>query len=67
MIDYLLTKGSGKYELIFYDNIYSLRFGEHFLNLRDYLTEEYINMYDERITSQTCVYNDKLVGLVNIL
>lgn len=63
-IDSLFQRKSSKYDLIFYDNIYSKRFGSHLINLNDILSKDHIDMYMEGVASQTCFYENKLVGLV---
>ncbi|ORX41837.1 periplasmic binding protein-like II [Piromyces finnis] len=63
MIETLLRKKSTKYDLYFYDDIYSNRFGPYFIDLNDYLSEEHINSFNKNILSQLCYYENKLVGL----
>jgi len=65
-IDSLLKKNSHKYDIYFYYSAYSKKYSEHFLNLREYLPEEYIKVYDENLLLETCSSKDKkkLVGLV---
>jgi len=65
MIDSLLVKKSTKYDLYFYYYNYSKKYGKHFLNLREYLPEEYIKVFDKKILKEACSSNDnKLVSLV---
>jgi len=66
-LESLLIKKTLKYDLIFYDNIYSFRYGAHLINLYDILPKEHINMYNPQITSQSCAYQDEIVGLVTII
>jgi len=66
LIDTLIKKKNNKYELYFYDNIYSSKFGRYLLNLEDFLPKEHIDMYKPGIASQSCVYKKKWVGLVII-
>lgn len=54
---------SDKYDIYFYDNIYSAKFGKYLLNLKEWLSEEHLNLYTQGVASQSCVYKDKLVGL----
>ncbi|OUM59304.1 hypothetical protein PIROE2DRAFT_15192 [Piromyces sp. E2] len=63
MIQSLIQRKSTKYDIFFYYSSYSKEFGEHFVNLKDYLNEEHINNYDSNILLQTSMYKDKLVGL----
>ncbi|OUM58458.1 hypothetical protein PIROE2DRAFT_16247 [Piromyces sp. E2] len=62
MLDSLFSRKSEKYDLIFYDNIYSLRFGLHLIDLYEIMPQEHIDMYMEGIAKETCIYEDKLVG-----
>jgi len=62
MLDSMFSKRPDKYDLIFYDHIYTTRFGPHLLNLKEILPQDHIDMYMEGIASQTCVYKDKIVG-----
>ncbi|KAG4107448.1 hypothetical protein H8356DRAFT_974815 [Neocallimastix lanati (nom. inval.)] len=65
MLDSLIQSDS--YDLYFYDNIYSTKFGPHLLNIKEWISQEHLNLYSEGIASQSCVYNDKWVGLpINI-
>jgi len=67
IVESFLNKKSSKYDLYFYDSAYSAKFGNHFINLFEYLPNEYINMYNSDIISNTCVYNNHLIGLPIIL
>jgi len=63
-IEALLSKKKNpKFDIYFYYSAYSEKFGNHFLNLKDYIPEEYIKGFDERILKETCSYNNELVGL----
>ncbi|KAL6625024.1 hypothetical protein U3516DRAFT_823967 [Neocallimastix sp. 'constans'] len=65
MLDSLFQSDS--YDLFFYDNIYSVKFSPHLLNLKEWIPEEHINMYAQGIASQSCVHNNRWVGLpINI-
>jgi len=63
-VEALLKKGLNKYDLYFYDNGYTARYGEYLLDLKDY-TKDIIGMHDQKIVDFTCRYDDKLVGVVN--
>jgi len=67
MLDALFLKKNTKYDIIFFDNIYTTRFGPHLLNLNGSISDEILNLYKPGIASQSCIYGeDKWVGLVNI-
>ena len=65
-LDSIFKRKSGKYDLIFYDNVYPIRFGPYLVDLNTVLPEGHIEMYASGVASKTCVYKDKWVGLVNI-
>jgi len=62
----LFKKKSNKYDLYFYDNIYSANYGDYFLDLNEYLPKSHLNIFNYDIISNSCIYNDKLIGLVII-
>jgi len=64
MLDALFNKKSDKYDLVFFDNVYSVRFGPHLLDLYKIMPKDYIDMYMEGVASKTCLYKDKLIGFV---
>ncbi|KAL6631985.1 periplasmic binding protein-like II [Neocallimastix sp. 'constans'] len=66
-LDILFNRHSQKYDIIFYDNIFSRRYGPHLLNLKELLPNEHINLYSDNILSKTSLYKDKLVGLPVII
>jgi len=65
-VETLLAKKSRKYDLYYYDNAYTVKYGPHLLDLKRYLSKDQISMYNRNIIEMSCIYEDKLVGLVNI-
>jgi len=63
-IEYLLQKGSTKYDIIFHDIMYNRRYSSYLIDLSKYLSKEHINMYAEGIGKDACTDNGKWVGLV---
>jgi len=63
-IDTLLLKKSNKYDLYFYFSTYTKVYGNHFINLEDYLPKEYSDVFDEIILNKGCSSNGKLLALV---
>jgi len=64
-IESLLEKKSTKYDIYFFYASYSKKYNDHFINLREYLPKESIEVFDESILQHQCTsYNNKLVGLV---
>ncbi len=61
----ILLKRSPKFDLFFYDPKYSAKFAEHLKDLYEYLPRDVVNNFDSDILSNTCVYNNQLIGLVN--
>jgi len=65
-VEYILSKRSDKYDIIFFDNIFTSKFAPDFLILDDYIPKEYIDMYKNSKIFQTCYYKNKLVAFVNV-
>jgi len=63
-VESLLNKKTNKYDIYYYDNAYTVKYGPYLLDLEKYLPKEHIEMYNSDIIEKTCVYEDKLVGLV---
>ncbi|ORX83237.1 hypothetical protein BCR32DRAFT_267123 [Anaeromyces robustus] len=63
LLDYLFLKKSEKYDIIFYDNIYRMRFAPHLIDLKNILPVDHVDMYMEGVANQTSICNDKLIGL----
>ena len=66
-LEYLLKKESKKYDIFFYDTMYSRRYYPYFIDLKDYLPEEHMALYNTEVPTQICTYNGKWVGLVSVL
>ncbi|KAG4087207.1 periplasmic binding protein-like II [Neocallimastix lanati (nom. inval.)] len=62
LMDSFLLRKSNKYDLYFYNSIYTWSFEHHFLNLKELLPKDHVNMYTD-IDSEMFSYNNKLVGL----
>jgi len=58
-----LKKKSTKYDIIFYDRIFTHKFGPYLVDLKKYLPEDHFKLYESGIASKTCVYDKKWVGL----
>ncbi|KAG4094545.1 hypothetical protein H8356DRAFT_1277005 [Neocallimastix lanati (nom. inval.)] len=63
MIESLFKNKKNKYDLYFYDNLYTPRYGHYLLDLRELISKEVLNLYDKAIISKTCMYKDRLVGI----
>ncbi|KAL6589009.1 hypothetical protein U3516DRAFT_653405 [Neocallimastix sp. 'constans'] len=55
-----LFKKKNKYELYFYDNVYTTKYGKYLLNLKEWIPKNTLDLYDQKIISETCYYNEKL-------
>jgi len=64
-VESLLKKPGEKYDIYFYDSLYTQIYAPYLYNLRELLPDDYIDIYDSNILSETCKYNDAIVGLVN--
>ncbi|KAL6617500.1 hypothetical protein U3516DRAFT_780391 [Neocallimastix sp. 'constans'] len=63
VIESILKKSKTKYDLYLYDNAYGSKYGNYFLDLKEYLSEDLIKLYDKKIISDTCIYKNKLIAL----
>jgi len=69
MVENLIMRKSSKYDIYFFDNIYTYRFCNKLLNLlkiNDPELKELIELYKPGVASRSCVCNDRWVGFVNI-
>ncbi|OUM60635.1 hypothetical protein PIROE2DRAFT_13540, partial [Piromyces sp. E2] len=62
-VESLLLKKTNKYDIYYYDNAYTVKYGPHLLDLKKHLPKEHIEMYNADVLEKTCVYENKLVGL----
>ena len=68
LVESLLKKSrihNDNFDIYFYDLRYSDIYGPYLLDLKKYLPEEYLQLYNSRVVNETCYYKDELVGLVN--
>ena len=66
MIEDILSKGRDKYDIYFYDMVYTKRYGKHFISLEDKLPKEHLNMYKSKYYNEIYYSNDHLVSLVKL-
>jgi len=62
-VETTLSKGQDKYDIIFFDNVYTKRYGKYLLDLNGKLPESHINMYKFNCFEDLCVCNSRLVSL----
>ena len=66
-IESILSRKLDKYDVYFYDNIYTKRFGKHFIDLKKKLPKEHMDEYASGIGSKICISDGKWVSLVCIM
>ena len=66
-LESLFKKGSDKYDIIVFDVVYSQKFGPYFLDLKKYLPQNHIDLYNSNLLSFIGTYKNKIVGLVIIV
>lgn len=66
MLESLFRKRSSKYDLYFYDNIFTPKFGKYLLPLDNYVPSEIFDLYKQGVANQTCRYKDQWIALVTI-
>ena len=64
-MEYLLKKGSNKYDIYFYDITYSTKYHEYLMDITDILPEEHKSWYSSGVAPQTCILDGRWVGLVS--
>ncbi|ORX83749.1 hypothetical protein BCR32DRAFT_243145 [Anaeromyces robustus] len=60
--DSLLKKNSNKYDIFFYDSLYTQDYEPYLLDFSKYIPKESIEKYNQDILNQLCKYNNRLVG-----
>jgi len=65
VLDHILKKRNKKYDIIFYDSMYFSKYSPHLVDLKEYIPDDQIALFSDKIVSQSCLYEDRLVGLVN--
>jgi len=64
MIEAVLKNKADKYDLYFYETTYISLYGSYLLNLNQYLSEDFIDMYDPKLISSLCLFDNNLIGIV---
>lgn len=64
LLDSLLNKKSIKYDIYFFDNIFTFKYGPHLMDLDEFLSKNQIDLYKDGVASKTCIYDGKWVALV---
>lgn len=66
-MEYLLNKGNKKYDIFFFDPMFTKKYSPYFVNLEEYLPKEHMDLYSKGIAPKICTYDGKWVGLVCII
>lgn len=66
MIKTLLTKRSKKYNIYFFYDSFIKDYGVHFMNLKEYLNDDYIKKFSSELIKKGYMNNDNLIGVVKI-
>jgi len=66
-IDQLLYKRSKKFDVFFYDVVYTKRYSNYLLDLYSWFPREHIELYSKGVALKTCTSNGKWIGLVSII
>ncbi|KAG4100518.1 periplasmic binding protein-like II [Neocallimastix lanati (nom. inval.)] len=67
MLEILVKQKKPKYDLYFYDNVFSIKYGPYLEDLRKWIPSEHFEIYESGIAPKSCVYGKKWVGLpINI-
>jgi len=65
-VEALLSKETDKYDIYFYDNVYTKRYGKHFINLEEKISKQHMDLYSSDLNFQLCTSDNQWVGLVTI-
>ena len=60
------NKNDNRHDLYFYDNDCKAAYSPYLMDLNDILTLDHINIYNQKIIKDTCIYNNRLIGLVRL-
>ncbi|ORY08501.1 hypothetical protein LY90DRAFT_519018 [Neocallimastix californiae] len=63
-IDQLLYKRSKKFDVFFYDVVYTKRYSNYLLDLYSWFPREHIELYSKGVALKTCTSNGKWIGLM---
>ncbi|ORX80973.1 hypothetical protein BCR32DRAFT_268565 [Anaeromyces robustus] len=63
MVEVLLKKKTTKYDIFFYDNLYTSKYEPYLLDLNEFVPKELLDQYNDDIIAQTCIFNNRLVGI----
>jgi len=64
VVESLLKKSTEKFDMFIYSNRYTDIFAPYLLDLKGYLSDEYIHMYNSKVLKETCNHKEELIGLV---
>ncbi|ORX80889.1 hypothetical protein BCR32DRAFT_280131 [Anaeromyces robustus] len=62
-MDTLLNKKSQKYDLVVYDPLYIVEYEKHLLDLKEWLPQEHIQLYNSGNAPKISIHNNKWIGI----
>jgi len=65
-VEALLSRKIDKYDIYFYENIYTKKYVKYFINFKENVSKEIMDLYSSDLNYQLCTVDDRWVGLVNI-
>jgi len=66
-LEALFKKKDDRYDIYFYETTDIFNYDKYMIDLNEFISEENLNMFDQKIIQDFCTENGKLVGLVIIL
>ncbi|ORX63321.1 hypothetical protein BCR32DRAFT_273466 [Anaeromyces robustus] len=63
MIENFLQKKSVKYDIYFFFDSFTEKYGQDLVDLEEYLPKEHIDLFDQSLLNISCIYNHKIVGM----
>jgi len=63
VVESVLKRKANKYDIYFYETSYVALYSPYLLDLNNYLSYEFVEMYDSRVISELCLFNNKLIGI----
>jgi len=66
MVEKILINNSRRYDIIFFDNIYTKKYEPYLSNLNEFLSKDIMDLYLTGIASKTCIYNDRWIAIVKL-
>ncbi|ORX82973.1 periplasmic binding protein-like II [Anaeromyces robustus] len=62
-VEALLSRKTNKYDIYFYDNVYTKKYGKHFINLEEKIPKDHMELFSSDLNYQLCTSDNRWVGL----